>query len=477
MKIKKVYIKRGIEDREVEFKDNMNLIFSQENSKGKTTLLRLILYGLGYNIPATDGVKTFDNFYIKIEYENNDKDYMLERNGKFINFYLDDKKITYILPEQLNELHSIIFGISDVMILNNLLAIYYIDQEKGWTLLNRGNIIGKNRFNIEDFIAVLSDKNITSISYELDNIKKEISKYKYLKSTVEYKKEIISDNTISYTKKDDLELYKQKNLWLLEEKEIKKDIIEINEIIDDNRKLINYLEKLDIYVKVSDDDAIKVTEENILNNHENQMYYNIRKKELELKLARIKKELTKIDTEINNRNLLFTVKTVADEVNDMLENINIDERQVDKILDQLNKRKDSLTRELHNIIKNNNKYLESIFETIRKYANELGIEKYIKDDFDFVLTNKLKGKSGKILTQTSFIFKIAYLKEIRNKYDIVLPIIIDSPRTNELTDEASTAMMKILERDFSEHQIIFASVYEFEKINKNIIEMKENLFY
>lgn len=477
MKIKSVYIKRGLEERKVEFTEKMNLIYSKENSKGKTTLLRLILYGFGYNIPATDGIKTFDDFYIKIEYKNNDKDYVLERNDKFINYYLDNKTITYVVPEQINELHSMIFGIADPMILNNLLAIYYIDQEKGWTLLNRGNIIGKNRFNIEDFIAALSDKSITSINYELDSVRKEINKYKYLKSTVEYKKEVVADNTFSYNKKEDLELYKQKKLLELEEKEIKKDIIEINEIIDDNKKLIKYLEKLDIYIVISENKSIKVTEKNIENNSENNMYYNARKKELELKLAKVKKELSKIETEINSRNLLFNVKTVADEVNDMLENINIDERQVDKILDQLNKRKESLTRQLHGIIKNNNKYLESIFETIRDYSKELGIEKYIKDDYEFVLTNKLKGKSGKILTQTSFIFKIAYLKEIRRKYNIVLPIIIDSPRTNELTDEASTAMMKILERDYKEHQIIFASVYKFEKINKHIIEMKDNLFY
>ena len=94
----------------------------------------------------------------------------------------------------------------------------------------------------------------------------------------------------------------------------------------------------------------------------------------------------------------------------------------------------------------------------------------------FVLTNKLKGKTGRILTHMSFTFKMAYLQEIKNKYNLTLPIIIDSPKTNELTDDASIAMIKILERDFKEHQIIFASVYKFEEVQKEIIEMKENLF-
>ncbi len=69
MKIEKVNIQRGEEQREFVFDENINLIYSKENSKGKTTLLRAILYGFGYNIPATDGIKSFDDFMIIIEYE------------------------------------------------------------------------------------------------------------------------------------------------------------------------------------------------------------------------------------------------------------------------------------------------------------------------------------------------------------------------------------------------------------------------
>ena len=50
MKIKKVIIQRNYDYREFIFDDKINLIYSKENSKGKTTLLRAILFGLGYNI-------------------------------------------------------------------------------------------------------------------------------------------------------------------------------------------------------------------------------------------------------------------------------------------------------------------------------------------------------------------------------------------------------------------------------------------
>lgn len=476
MKINSVYIKRGIEERKIVFDSKINLIFSKENSKGKTTLLRLILYGFGYNIPATDGVKTFDNFNVIIEYEKDSIIYKIERYQGNIEFSTGNKKQLFIIPEQLDELHAVIFDISDIMILNNLLAVFYIDQEKGWTLLNRGIIIGKNRFNIEDFISALSDKDITTINNELDKIKNEIKKYKYLKSIAEYKKEIIADESVDYTKEDNIDLYKQKNLLIAKKNELMQDINEINKILQDNRKLIEYLEKLDIYVKISEEENIKVSKNNILNFNDNQIYYETRKKELEIKLAKTKNELHKIEDELDNRHTLINIKTVLEEVDDMMQNVDVDENQVDKIIEQLTSRKNKLVKNIHAILASNNRYLSSIFQTVKKYAIELGIQEYIKDDYNFVLTNQLKGKSGKILTQMSFIFKIAYVLEIKKKYNLILPLIIDSPRTNELTDEASTAMLKILERDFSEHQVIFASVYPFEKINTTVIEMKDNLF-
>ncbi len=42
------------------------MIYSIHNSKGKTTLIRFILYALGYQIPATEGIGNFDNMEFEI---------------------------------------------------------------------------------------------------------------------------------------------------------------------------------------------------------------------------------------------------------------------------------------------------------------------------------------------------------------------------------------------------------------------------
>ena len=50
MIIKSIRIKEGLFSRSIEFSDTANLVHSKQNSKGKTTLLRFLLYSLGYNI-------------------------------------------------------------------------------------------------------------------------------------------------------------------------------------------------------------------------------------------------------------------------------------------------------------------------------------------------------------------------------------------------------------------------------------------
>ena len=361
MKIKKVIIQRNYDYREFIFDDKINLIYSKENSKGKTTLLRAILFGLGYNIPATDGIKTFDDFYIHIDLIEKSHQYSLERNGDIVTLNEENEKITYIVPEQIYELHSTIFKINDIIMLNNLLAIFYIDQEKGWTLLNRGIIIGKNRFNIEDFISTLSEKDVSSINNEIKKLEDEIRKYRSIKSIAEYKNENIIEEVTSYRKNDDNELYNKLNLLKMREVEIKNDIKDVSGILKDNKKLIDYLEKLDIYVKISDDSSIKLSKENILNYNENQIFYETRKKELEINLAKVKDEINRIEDELDDRNILFNVKTVADEVDDMLKDVNINESQMDKIIGQLTRRKQKLMNELHEILSENNKYLNEIY--------------------------------------------------------------------------------------------------------------------
>ena len=68
MIIRTVYLKEGLFERRIDFSPHVSLVHSCKNSCGKTTLLRFILHGLGYNIPNTRKIN-FNNCEVRISIE------------------------------------------------------------------------------------------------------------------------------------------------------------------------------------------------------------------------------------------------------------------------------------------------------------------------------------------------------------------------------------------------------------------------
>lgn len=82
MKFDYIKIKEGMYERYIEFDEHNNLIFSEENSQGKTTLLRLMVYSLGYRIPDTKSIK-FANCLVESKVHIVDNYFILIRQGDF----------------------------------------------------------------------------------------------------------------------------------------------------------------------------------------------------------------------------------------------------------------------------------------------------------------------------------------------------------------------------------------------------------
>ncbi len=66
----------------------------------------------------------------------------------------------------------------------------YMDQEKGWTLLNRGKVIGNIPFNIEALVRGLGGKKCADELLQLEAIKRQLKKYEYMHSVAEYQEAI-----------------------------------------------------------------------------------------------------------------------------------------------------------------------------------------------------------------------------------------------------------------------------------------------
>ena len=122
MKIKSIYISQGMFCTERFFESGFNLIFSEKNSAGKTTLMRCLLYGLGYTIPGTKKFK-IETCRVKIVLEKDDGVLLTLNRNTVDSIELIEEKVqfSYVLPMQSKELHEKIFETDNEDILNNLL--------------------------------------------------------------------------------------------------------------------------------------------------------------------------------------------------------------------------------------------------------------------------------------------------------------------------------------------------------------------
>ena len=260
-----IRIKEGFAERTFDFTDGVNLIFSKENSKGKTTLLRFMLYSLGYNIPNTRKIRFYRCEVVSTIFVDNVGDMVLSRySNDFIEATAADEKKTYILPDQLHDLQKIIFGTDNVDVLNNILGAIYADQEKGWTLLNRGTAIGSIRFNIEELIRGLSGCDCSDLIRKEAQLSKELSKYRQMASVAKYREEIVAESgtlvTDSYSVESDAVIAQ----LLMQQKALQSELKRIDKSLSDNKRVRQYVAEMKLTVQLPDGTIFPITADSIV---------------------------------------------------------------------------------------------------------------------------------------------------------------------------------------------------------------------
>lgn len=70
---------------------------------------------------------------------------------------------------------------------------------------------------------------------------------------------------------------------------------------------------------------------------------------------------------------------------------------------------------------------------------------------------------------------VAFILEVKKKLGVILPIILDSPSGKEVDPDNVKKMIDILKRDFADHQLIIASIFEYELPEVHMIEIRERL--
>ena len=459
------------------FTPGVNVIFSERNSVGKTTLLRMLIYALGYQIPNTRGIRFSDYEMILTVIGAEEITFVLTRNRDYIEVSYQGTEKGYSLPTDQTELHTLIFGITNSEVIENLLGAFYVDQEKGWTLLNRGKAIGNIHFSIESLIRGLSQKSNNELTQRLAVVKRELRKYKHMLDVASYIAEINKRGETFYSDSPADEMDTALEVLYCKRKPIQEEINRIKSVIKKNNSFEKYITSFRLRVKTPEGNEIPVNKDTLVGYEDNTQLLIAKQKIVREQIAEIDQKIAHIKSKQTQDTVLSNVKSSLEQFDSEISKIDIDALTTKKIIAKLEIERKSLEEQVITSIKQNNPLIDELHALISQYATRLGLdEKYVSARNDFVFTNELKSLSGAIFHKIVFAFKISYVALIRNHTGVCLPIILDSPRGREVSEENVNEMMAILEEDYTNHQIIIASIYNrYEFPDKNVIELQDRL--
>lgn len=295
MIIEYVCIRDGMYEKVYSFSQGNNLIHSQNNSVGKTTLMRVILYSLGYSVPGTklfplnryeieSSIVTDDGERMRLVRKT--EHYIVSHNGEAIH--------TYCLPEQLAELHAKFFKTEDIDILNNLLGVFYLDQEKGWTLLNRGVVIGSNHFNVEDFIQGLSGRDCSDLKRQKNKLEVELGKYEQISNVTKYKESLAQTGGSLLRENLDDELECQIELKQVELNLAQKELSRIDSSLKSNQQVKSFIEQMKLMVETPAGELLKVTASNVVGLNDSIDYLIAKRRILSVECNKLMKTLSRL---------------------------------------------------------------------------------------------------------------------------------------------------------------------------------------
>ena len=474
-----IHIKEGMSERTFDFSKGVNLIFSKENSKGKTTLLRFMLYSLGYNIPSTRKIR-FDHCEVVVRIScDRAGDIVLSRfSSDFIEAMINGEKKTYILSDQQHELHGIIFGTENQNILKNILGAIYADQEKGWTLLNRGTAIGSIRFNIEELIRGLSGCDCSDLIRREKQLERELGKYRQMFSVAKYRESVVSESgslvADTYTVESDVAF----SQLLIQQNALQNELKRIDKTLTDNKRVRHYVAEMKLMVQLPDGTTVPVTAENIVGLSDTIDYLIAKRKMVSSDLRSVMHQLSRAQKEQDTEEeqlAFFKSESLIEIFDKKIAAVPIDVVAIDKEIKRLEKALKSIRKEISVKTKSDAGVTKSLYENMVKFATELGVGNSESIATSYLFTSNLKELSGAVLHKTVFAFRLAYIVEIEKYLGIKLPIILDSPSGKEVDQTNIQLMVNILKRDFADNQIVIASIFQYDFDSVKVIEINNRL--
>jgi len=476
MIIQNLSLKDGMDSSHDSFSDKRNLIFSKKNTKGKTTYLRLLFYSLGYPIPNMKGID-FGNVETSLKLEEKGLEYQVERIGNHLTLTVNNESYIYTLPSEHSAFLSNVFQYDNIKVLDNLLGFMYIDQDKGWSLLNRGTVIGKIKFSIEELLSGLNNIDISDLLDKRKNLKFNKDKYTALLNIQELSEQVYEKNGEMFISDIEKEYSEKISYINLQISNLKQTLKELTELSRKEEKFFDYIDSMKLQLK-EEYVNVPVNRDTLANVPASTEYLKARISIVVTDIEKLVKTKKVLESKISDYNIknsqtsLFETISSDEIVDKKIATIgNVDQKLIVDLIDKVNDELRIVNKNIRDAVKYQNEYITKVYNYVYKYAEKLKVEEKMVHKEDYIFTSDLKSMSGAVLQKMVFAFKIAFLKVIEESMKTKLFIVIDSPKGKELDDDNTKLIMDLINEELKDNQVFIASIYEFE--NENKIELCE----
>ena len=442
--------------------------FSMENSTGKTTLLRSLLYSLGFDIQGTHDVD-FNEFIFNISLYDGEKNIDIKRTNAVLK--IDDRE--FDLPAERRLAHSLIFKTTNINILDNILGTFFIDQDFGWTILGYGNYLQNNNFDLPSLLNGLNNFDDEGLKNEINEITKEIKKYKFIVQVYEKRKKYTAtDSGEVMVENANTELnYLKSSLAFIDERIYKynTDISNIESTLRKNKHFSAYISEMNLsVVDPLNGNTIPINESTLLGLKDLKETLSYRKLILQGEREKLKRERNLIVSKIPRYESLASVKTEAEKFFSEMSGININGMKT--IVSQLENDRRKKQEKLKELESFKNDWVYSFLEHVKEFALFIG---GLSDDFystnKYIYMKKRPQISGAIFHKASLCYHLAAVKVCEERLGICLPLIIDSPSGREVVEETLTKTLELISTYFPQNQVIFATIKNLDSLFSDAI--------
>ncbi|CAK7002319.1 hypothetical protein [Tissierella sp.] len=474
------------------FKNGINIIFSDDNNKGKTILIQSIMYCLG-NIPVFPKNFEYQKYYyvLHLEQKGNlikicrrDKDFIIKKDGRyyFLNSISEFKNYWNKNIEKLPKINK--NGRLHIVNPELYLQLYFIGQDKKMT----DNIVNGGFYKKNDFYELLYS--MAGIRMDEEYLDKQEIKISISKKNEE-RKLLLKENKILKDNSDAIKMLSyasdRRNLEnkLKEIDKLNDDILELkkerNRVMvrkSKNEKAIEELRSLNRTISVGRVECMDCGSNNIVYNSCNSQFSfdisttEIRNNILESiseKIDMYSEEVDILTEEINKKQKELKVSLEIDEVSieallimkkEMDGTEEADKRiiKIEKELKELQLKLDENEVSLNDNEDKRNKLIKDIVEKLNDFNKFIDHTK--KEAYDDIFTKRSEIYSGSEATE----FQLARLYAFQKILNHNKPIIVDSFRAEDLSSEREDKVLELYKK--LENQIIFTTTLKREESNK-----------